>query len=69
MSIIRIPFRIVVDTDPWGRRTLVMIEPRQVDRPTQSFRDENVALAYAEQLKRVHGWPILDKRDVPPEAA
>lgn len=69
MSIVRIPFRVIVQLDPWGRRTLVTIEPRTVDRPTQSFRDDAAAMAYAEALSKAEGWLIVDKRDSGPEAA
>lgn len=58
----RIPFRIIIRPDLWGGRTLVTIEPRQIDKPTQSFRDEAAAVAYAEQLSRIEGWPIVDRR-------
>jgi len=54
-------FRIVIAPGVW-RGATVTIEPRQIDRPSRTFRDPAEAEAFAADLSRVEGWPILDQR-------
>lgn len=61
MTITRTRFKIVITN--WGSRVAVIIEPRQVDKPSRSFRDPAEALAFAKELGRVEGWPIEDRRE------
>lgn len=46
----------------WGSRVVVTVEPRTVNRPSQPFRTETDALAFAEKIRRREGWPIEDRR-------
>jgi len=49
-----------ITLEAWGRRTAVVILPRKVDRPSRTFKSAVEALAFAEQLRQQHGWPIRD---------
>jgi hypothetical protein len=71
MSLVRLPFRIVIE-DALGRRPFqVTIQPRQVDKPTHWFKTASDATAFADEVSRLEGWPIEDRRrgDEPPMAA
>jgi hypothetical protein len=64
-----VPLRGIMTSEPfviaisnWERRFAVSIEPRTVDRPTQSFRSSDEATAFAELVRRLEGWPIVDRR-------
>lgn len=46
----------------WGSRIVVSVEPRTVSRPSQPFRTEADALAFAQKIQRREGWPIEDRR-------
>lgn len=52
--------RIVLHS--WGTRTVVTVEPRRVNRPSQPFRTEADARAFAEKLQHSEGWPIEERR-------
>lgn len=56
-------FRIVIADDPFGHRVIVSVEPRVVTRPSVEFRTEAEATEYAEQLSKIEGWPVLDRRE------
>jgi hypothetical protein len=57
---VRLPFMIVIES--WGSRIAVGVEPRQVDKPSRAFRMETEAFTFAEELRRLEGWPIEDRR-------
>ena len=54
-------FKSVLRSDPFGTRVIVTIEPRTVDYPSWPFPTYAEAIAFAEELRRVHGWPISDR--------
>lgn len=60
MSTDRVPYQIALSS--WGRFIAVSIEPRQVDKPSRTFRTAAEAMEFAEDLSRVEGWPIVDRR-------
>lgn len=55
------PYRIIVAPGLW-RGAIVSVEPRTMDRPSQTFRDPAQAEAFAAELSRVEGWPVHDRR-------
>lgn len=52
----------IIAIERWGRTTAVVLLPRKVDQRTKTFRTAADALAFAEQLRKQHGWPIVDRR-------
>lgn len=53
-------YQIVIDQ--WGRKTAVSVFPRECDKPSRTFETIAEALAFAEQLRKLNGWPIRDRR-------
>lgn len=56
----------------WGRRFVVSVEPRRIDRPSRVFETERQALEFSERLTWSEGWPIenqLEAVDNGPRAA
>jgi hypothetical protein len=56
----REPFRIVLAPGLWGRRVDVTVQPATVSHSLRSFPNHDAAMAYAEELARVTGWPLHD---------
>lgn len=54
------PYRVVIAPDLW-RRIVVSVEPATITRQPRSFPSYGEALAYAEGLAGLEGWPILDR--------
>lgn len=57
----QVPFKAVLRNDPFGIEVHVTIEPRAVEYPTWTFPTYAEAMRFAEELQRVHGWPIADR--------
>lgn len=53
-------FRVIIARDLW-RRCVVSVEPATITRQPRSFPDHGAAMAYAEELARLEGWPICDR--------
>lgn len=53
-------FRVIIGRDIW-RRCTVAVDPATCTHPLRSFPDHTAALAYAEGLAGLEGWPILDR--------
>lgn len=53
-------FRVIVARDLW-RRCVVCVEPATITHQPRSFPDHGAAMAYAEELARLEGWPICDR--------
>ena len=53
-------FRVIIARDLW-RRCVVSVEPATITRQPRSFPDYGAAMAYAEGLARLEGWPICDR--------
>ncbi|PJG48324.1 hypothetical protein CAF53_08785 [Sphingobium sp. LB126] len=56
-------FKTVLRNDPFGTCVHVTIEPRAAEYPSWPFPTHREALAFAEELQRVHGWPISDRTE------
>lgn len=55
------PYSVVIASGVW-RGVVVSVEPRTIDRPSREFRDAAAAEAFAAELGRVEGWPVVDRR-------
>ena len=55
------PAVIVIQPGLWGRRIEVLTEPPVARHLLRTFRNRDDALAGAEQIARIEGWPILDR--------
>lgn len=63
----QVPFKSVLRNDPFGTRVIVTIEPRTVEYPSWEFPTYAEGMAFAEELQRVHGWPISDRCQYAPD--
>jgi hypothetical protein len=53
-------FRVIIARDLW-RRCVVSVDPATITRQPRSFPDYAAALAYAEALAKLEGWPVIDR--------
>ena len=53
-------FRVIIARDLW-KRCVVSVEPATITRQPRSFPDHGAAMAYAEALAQLEGWPICDR--------
>lgn len=56
----RRPFAVIIARDLW-RRCIVCVEPPTCSRQPVSFPGHAEAMAYAEELARLEGWPLIDR--------
>ncbi len=56
----RVPFRVVIARGLW-RGFDVAVTPPTITHPLRSFHDHATAMAFAEALARLEGWPIIDR--------
>ena len=57
---VRERFRVVISAGLW-RGFEVSVEPPSSSHGLRGFRDHPAALAHAEALERLEGWPIIDR--------
>lgn len=60
-------FRIVLKSCPFGIRTALSIEPPSEEFLPREFMTHEESMAVAEQLRRLHGWPISDRCEYAPD--
>jgi hypothetical protein len=53
-------FCVIIARDLW-RRCVVSVEPATITRQPRSFPDHGAAMAFAEGLSQLEGWPICDR--------
>ena len=56
-------FKTILRNDPFATCVYVTIEPRAAEYPSWPFPTHREAMAFAEELQRVHGWPISDRTE------
>ncbi|GEM_PF-1872378 len=54
------PYRVVIGRDLW-QRCVVSVEPATITRQPRSFPNHGAAMAYAEGLAQLEGWPLIDR--------
>ena len=58
------PFAIIVEPSLW-RGWNVAVEPPTATHPLRHFHCHPDAIAFAEELARVEGWPVRDRSKEP----
>ncbi len=53
-------FKIILAAGLW-RGVDVLVEPPTSTRLPRHFREHGAAMAFAEELAKVEGWPIVDR--------
>ena len=53
-------FRVIIARDLW-QRCVVSVEPATITRQPRSFPNHGAAMAYAEGLAQLEGWPLIDR--------
>lgn len=60
----RQPFAVVVEPALFGRRIAVRVEPATCQASYREFGSHDAAMAFAEQVSGIAGWPIRDTTGV-----
>lgn len=60
----RQPFAVIVESALFGRRIAVRVEPATCQASYREFPSHDAAMAFAEQVSCVAGWPIRDTTGV-----
>lgn len=53
-------FRVVLTRGLW-RGCIVQVEPATCNHQMRSFPDYPAAIAFAEELAKLEGWPLVDR--------
>lgn len=54
--------QLVARLETWGSKVAVIRLPRRCDQQTRTFSSAAEALAYADELRRLHGYAVRDER-------
>ena len=60
----RQPFTVIVEPALFGRRIAVRVEPATCEATYREFVTHDAAMAFAEEVSAVAGWPIKDRTGV-----
>lgn len=59
----RIAYKVVVSDCPFSAKIYVSVEPHLPTRPPVEFRSGREALVFADELGRIEGWKVVDRRE------